>query len=843
MAARQPSLLELEQNLVLQLRGIATSDINDFDELSDKEKKTVATAAILAGYPSALYLFYTLKLHPELTGAPALPKEELGTATVKTQTILANVQTFLTDKDAIEKVKQDISAKLARERFSTQKMVERMVIMEVARRQAEIMALRADQQTTRTITEVGEEANLKQPPLPVIVAASAALLETAIPQIEQQQHLSITPIQREIATQQLATLIIAGTATESVDLADPAARNELIEIAIAGSVPQFTTATSTLYHQIEQNVVVLTSTPKFDVPNVTQVTPEVTVTNLDKIEIPGATVPTISLTFPPSVEETIETAQKVSAAFVTSVSGNNKTDEVMATLAGTITKEQETKLVTALMADNLITRALPTREGAAAAKVIETLNPTNPFTDAATTRLVSMGLVMRAVEEKIAADPNSATAKVFHENPGLLNQLKSGTHHLENLKNDLGKEISDRIRQRAAETGTLPPNIPAPTRPGPLTGIGAAYQNVTNRISGFLPGRAGQVFSAVTHPVQFIQSRIGNFIGNRVVGQFKHWLAEKVVSRIANETVKKAAEFLLKRGIQEGVKLLAKEGLKRGLQLVAQAANIAPGAGLLLAAAIEAAFYIGEKTIGLGLKAINNISRALTGEDFDFRVAAAAPLMVMGGIGGALAGVGSASIAAAASAGVILLSSVAVGSFLYVTVLAVAPIISSIAQLESSAGAPYQLVTGGVVPEGCPSGWPVASGYVTQGPRTTSTHRGTEAIDIGIGNNTPIIATHNGLARYNSTNGPYGNFIDVTGTCNGIAFTTRYAHMNIGAFAGEKLVTKGENIGLSDDTGNSTGPHLHYEIRGGNLGDINQFLPKRVTPGCIDYGNCQVNLP
>lgn len=462
-----------------------------------------------------------------------------------------------------------------------------------------------------------------------------------------------------------------------------------------------------------------------------------------------------------------------------------------------------------------------------------------------------MGLVMRAVEEHIATKPESKTAEFLKENPHVLPHLRIGFQRLENPNNNLGQEISAHISQTfvarqpsqtAIPIPTPPVVIPQPTPPRPIaktsifTQFSANYQSVTNKISGLLPDRVAQVFNVVTHPVQFVQSRVGNIIGDRIVGQFRNWLSEKVVSRIANETVKKAAQFVLKEGLQQGIKLLGKEGLKRGLQALAVGLG-APtgGVSLVAAAALEAVFFIGGKVVSAVSSGINSVFRVFTGEDFDWKPVAAAPLLLLTSTGGLLGSLAAATSIAAASAGVVLIGSSIFGGILYVTIIAVAPIISSIAHLEAAISAPYQLVSGGVIPEGCPSGWPTATGHIVQGAHGRYSHRIVEAIDVSVGLATPIIATHNGLATYTAGNNIYGNYVDVTSTCNSITFTTRYGHMLYGAFSGQKIVAKGEVIGYVDNTGASSGNHVHYEIRGGNLGSINQFLPKFVPEACSNY--------
>jgi len=58
--------------------------------------------------------------------------------------------------------------------------------------------------------------------------------------------------------------------------------------------------------------------------------------------------------------------------------------------------------------------------------------------------------------------------------------------------------------------------------------------------------------------------------------------------------------------------------------------------------------------------------------------------------------------------------------------------------------------------------------------------------------------------------GGYGNIIVVD---HGGGMTTRYAHQSrLGASVGQS-VNAGDQVGYVGSTGNSTGPHLHFEVR------------------------------
>ncbi|MGH6763212.1 MAG: M23 family metallopeptidase [Phyllobacterium sp.] len=110
---------------------------------------------------------------------------------------------------------------------------------------------------------------------------------------------------------------------------------------------------------------------------------------------------------------------------------------------------------------------------------------------------------------------------------------------------------------------------------------------------------------------------------------------------------------------------------------------------------------------------------------------------------------------------------------------------------------------------------PVSSHAVTStfGVRTDPLI-GVPALHSGIDFRAPVgqqvSATANGIVTSAGRNGGYGNMVEID---HGSGFSTRYAHMSkIDVKEGQK-VTPGTIIGASGNTGRSTGPHLHYEIR------------------------------
>ena len=90
----------------------------------------------------------------------------------------------------------------------------------------------------------------------------------------------------------------------------------------------------------------------------------------------------------------------------------------------------------------------------------------------------------------------------------------------------------------------------------------------------------------------------------------------------------------------------------------------------------------------------------------------------------------------------------------------------------------------------------------------SSGHKG---IDIAIAGGTPIYAAHNGTVAATTGHWTYGNVVMID---NGDGISTLYAHMLSPAIvAVGQTVTQGQVIGYVGSTGNSSGNHLHFEVR------------------------------
>jgi LysM repeat protein len=103
--------------------------------------------------------------------------------------------------------------------------------------------------------------------------------------------------------------------------------------------------------------------------------------------------------------------------------------------------------------------------------------------------------------------------------------------------------------------------------------------------------------------------------------------------------------------------------------------------------------------------------------------------------------------------------------------------------------------------------WPTANHFIS-GNDYWSGHL---AIDIAAANGAPVWAADSGVVVFAgwSTVG-YGNMVMLD---HGNGWVTLYAHLSRVQVSCGQSVAQGQGIGLAGSTGNSTGPHLHFETR------------------------------
>ena len=112
---------------------------------------------------------------------------------------------------------------------------------------------------------------------------------------------------------------------------------------------------------------------------------------------------------------------------------------------------------------------------------------------------------------------------------------------------------------------------------------------------------------------------------------------------------------------------------------------------------------------------------------------------------------------------------------------------------------------------GCNSYW-----FEQYEPSCPYPHRIHTGIDIAGPYGTPIIAADTGVVYFYPGSFGYGNYIVMI---HGNGYSTLYGHLSRfnSAMSSGAIVARGDLIGYEGSTGNSTGPHLHFEIRTNNL--------------------------
>ena len=127
---------------------------------------------------------------------------------------------------------------------------------------------------------------------------------------------------------------------------------------------------------------------------------------------------------------------------------------------------------------------------------------------------------------------------------------------------------------------------------------------------------------------------------------------------------------------------------------------------------------------------------------------------------------------------------------------------------QAAQGKPSNAALGGYI-------WPVSSRRITStfggraspGGIGSTNHKG---VDIGgVGYTSQIYAAKAGTVIVSQYSSSYGNYVVVS---HGSGNTTLYAHMSSRKVSVGQYVNQGDVLGITGSTGNSTGPHLHFEI-------------------------------
>jgi len=139
-----------------------------------------------------------------------------------------------------------------------------------------------------------------------------------------------------------------------------------------------------------------------------------------------------------------------------------------------------------------------------------------------------------------------------------------------------------------------------------------------------------------------------------------------------------------------------------------------------------------------------------------------------------------------------------------------------------------------------PKGWPVDGKITSVFGNRKHPQNGQEqfhsGIDISVPTGTSVKTTADGIVSFAGWSGGNGNVVVIE---HGNGFSTVYAHNSALLVSAGKTVKQGVQIASSGSTGNSTGPHVHYEVwKNGQqvnpatfYGERNDSKPKVATPG------------
>ena len=121
-------------------------------------------------------------------------------------------------------------------------------------------------------------------------------------------------------------------------------------------------------------------------------------------------------------------------------------------------------------------------------------------------------------------------------------------------------------------------------------------------------------------------------------------------------------------------------------------------------------------------------------------------------------------------------------------------------------------------------------------------HGGT---DFPVALNSPVYSTCYGqVVAVTSMTTSYGKHIKVKATVNGETVYIRYCHLNGFKVKQGDYVKAGQQIAVSGSTGNSTGPHLHYEVRNSKDTYKPNLNPKNYLPGStLKYSDPTIQKP
>jgi murein DD-endopeptidase MepM/ murein hydrolase activator NlpD len=120
----------------------------------------------------------------------------------------------------------------------------------------------------------------------------------------------------------------------------------------------------------------------------------------------------------------------------------------------------------------------------------------------------------------------------------------------------------------------------------------------------------------------------------------------------------------------------------------------------------------------------------------------------------------------------------------------------------------------------------ISSRYGVRGNPFGRGHEFHNGVDFVIDIGTPILATGPGVVEAAGYEGPNGNRVAIN---HGFGYRSVYAHLSKVQVKPGDRVKRGQVVGLSGNTGRSSGPHLHYTLyyRGDTINPDRYLKPQR----------------
>jgi len=117
---------------------------------------------------------------------------------------------------------------------------------------------------------------------------------------------------------------------------------------------------------------------------------------------------------------------------------------------------------------------------------------------------------------------------------------------------------------------------------------------------------------------------------------------------------------------------------------------------------------------------------------------------------------------------------------------------------------------GASLPAGLPVSARLTSGFGMRAHPIRGGMRAHSGVDLAAPYGSPIVATADGVIGTAGWSGGYGLLVAIS---HGDGVQTRYGHLSRLNVAAGQQVRRGDVIGFVGSTGQSTGPHVHYEVR------------------------------